>query len=358
MRLEFEARGKLGAFQLDVAFTSDGGVTALFGPSGSGKTSVIRMLAGLSRPDEGRIIFDGEVVVDTSRKVYIPRHKRQFGVVFQDDRLFPHLSVSQNLKYGRWFAGKSRHVDNFHTVVDLLGLNALLDRRPGNLSGGEKQRVAIGRALLSSPRLLLMDEPLAALDEARKEEILPYLEALRDRMNIPIIYVSHSVREVARLADKVVVLANGSVGAAGEVADVLNQSSVSSVQGRKEAGTLIEGKVTRYDPKHNLSTIEANSSQLFISGADIGVGKTIRMYILAKDVMLSTIHPQGISALNVLEGKITSILSNSEGTMDVHIDCRGTPLLSRITTLASEHLSLRQGMTVFAIIKTVALEPR
>lgn len=358
MKLVFEARRKLGAFQLDAAFTSEGGVTALFGPSGSGKTSIIRMLTGLAHPDEGRVIFDGDVIVDTTRGISIPKHKRRFGVVFQDNRLFPHLSVRQNLNYGRWFVSKPKNDDSFASIVDLLGLNFLLDRRPINLSGGEKQRVAIGRALLSSPRLLLMDEPLAALDETRKLEILPYLEALRDQMNIPIIYVSHSVTEVARLADKVVVLDNGSVTMAGPVADVLNQPSVSSMQNRKDRGTLIEGKVIQYDIKHRLMTIEFNSHHFFVPGPEISIGKTVRMYILAKDVMLSTVYPEGVSALNILRGEVAIILSNSDGTVDVHIECEGTALVSRITSLSSDRLKLTGGMTVYAIIKTVALESR
>ncbi len=358
MRLVFEACQKLGVFQLDATFRSDGGVTALFGASGSGKTTIIRILTGLSRPDDGRIIFDDDVIVDTNRGVFVPKHKRRFGIVFQDDRLFPHLSVRQNLNYGRWFASKVKRGDDFGPIVDLLGLNHLLDRRPENLSGGEKQRVAIGRALLSSPRLLLMDEPLAALDDARKAEILPFLEALRDQMKVPIIYVSHSVTEVARLADTVVVLDNGRVTMAGAVADTLNQPAISSAQGRKEAGTVIEGKVARYDREHKLITIGFNSSQFFVSGPEVATGKTVRMYVLARDVMLATAFPQGVSALNVLDGKIIALHSNSDGTVDVHIDCRGTILLSRITSLSCDRLALAAGILVYAIIKSVALESR
>jgi molybdate transport system ATP-binding protein len=357
MRLVFEARRKLGAFQLDAAFMSEGGVTALFGASGSGKTSIIRMLTGLAHPDEGRVILDGDIIVDTARGISIPKHKRRFGVVFQDNRLFPHLSVRQNLNYGRWFVSKPDPDNSFDSIVELLGLNLLLDRRPTNLSGGEKQRVAIGRALLSSPRLLLMDEPLAALDETRKAEILPYLEALRDQMNIPIIYVSHSVAEVARLADKVIVLDNGSVTMAGPVANVLNQPSVSLMQARKDRGTLIEGKVIQFDVKHRMMTIGFNSSHFFVSGPEIAIGKIVRMYILAKDVMLSTVYPEGVSALNILEGKVAAVLSISDGTVDVHIDCKGTVLVSRITSFSCDRLGLTDGMTVYAIIKTVVLEP-
>lgn len=358
MTLVFEAGQTLGKFRLDATFTLDGGVTALFGRSGSGKTSIIRIIAGLTRPDQGRVVLDDDVLVDTIKGIFVPKHKRRFGIVFQDGRLFPHLTVVQNLNYGRWFTPKADRSDNLSDIVDLLGLGSLLDRRPENLSGGEKQRVAIGRALLSSPRLLLMDEPLAALDETRKIEILPYLEALRDEMNIPIIYVSHSVSEVARLADHVIVLEDGKVAMAGAAADVLNQPAVSLATGRKEAGSFVEGRVVHYDEAHRLVTIGFKSSRLYVSGAEIATGKTVRTHILAKDVMLSTVRPQHMSALNILEGTIAAINSDAAGTVDVQIDCEGTILLSRITALSCERLGLQPGRQVFAIIKTVAFEPR
>lgn len=207
MTLTVNIRHRLGAFALDAAFTAEGGVTALFGRSGSGKTSLIRSIAGLIHPDHGHVALDGRVLTDTDQNIFVPRHRRRFGYVFQEARLFPHLSVRHNLGYGRWFAPKTTDRDDFDSVVDLLGLGPLLERRPGKLSGGEKQRVAIGRALLSNPRLLLMDEPLAALDEERKAEILPYLERLRDETKIPIVYVSHAIAEVARLASRVVLCA-------------------------------------------------------------------------------------------------------------------------------------------------------
>src|SRR6185369_17584823 len=191
---------RLGDFVLDAAFDSPGGLTALFGRSGSGKTSLVNAIAGLIRPDRGRIVLDGVTVVDTERGVFVPMHQRRFGYVFQDGRLFPHLTVRQNLLYGQWFAGKAEGRGELDRIAVLLDIAALLDRRPGRLSGGEKQRVAIGRALLSNPRLLLMDEPLASLDEQKKAEILPYIERLRDEMRLPIVYVSHSMAEVVRLA--------------------------------------------------------------------------------------------------------------------------------------------------------------
>lgn len=357
MTLSFEAKHTLGKFVLDAAFTSDRGVTALFGRSGSGKTSIIRILAGLTRPDQGRVVLNGDVLVDTHKGIFVPKHRRRFGTVFQEGRLFPHLTVRQNLSYGRWFTPQSERSDNLAKIVDLLGIGALLDRRPEKLSGGEKQRVAIGRALLSSPKLLLMDEPLAALDDARKVEILPYLEALRDELDVPIVYVSHSVAEVARLADRVIVMDGGRVAMTGTAADVLNQPSISVAADRREAGSLVEGTVERHDPKHRLTTIAFKSGRIYVSGAEIAAGKAVRVHILAKDVMLSTVRPEQLSALNILEGTISAISADQAGTVDVQVDCQGTPVLARITELSREKLGLRQGIRVFAIIKTVALEP-
>ena len=211
--LEVDIRHRLGAFELAVSFAADGGVTALWGPSGAGKTSIVNIIAGLIEPDHGRVVLDGTVLVDRARGVFVKPSKRRIGYVFQDGRLFPHLTVRRNLLYGRFFAPKGERFIPFEDVVALLGLESLLDRLPALLSGGERQRAAIGRALLTSPCLLLMDEPLASLDEARRQEILPYIERLRDEAKIPIVYVSHRRDEVERLASTVVRLENGRVTA-------------------------------------------------------------------------------------------------------------------------------------------------
>src|SRR3954467_3345664 len=215
--IEIAVHHRLGAFALDAAFASEGGLTALFGRSGSGKTSLVNIIAGLIRPERGRVVVNRETLTDTERGLFVPPKKRRVGYVFQEGRLFPHMTVRQNLLYGRWFAprkiresGRPGEIDH---VIELLGIGGLLGRRPANLSGGEKQRVAIGRALLARPRLLVMDEPLAALDEARKAEILPYIERLRDTAGVPIVYVSHAIAEVARLATTLVVLSEGQVAA-------------------------------------------------------------------------------------------------------------------------------------------------
>jgi molybdate transport system ATP-binding protein len=203
----------LGDFSLKVEFEAAGGATALFGPSGAGKTSVISMIAGLMRPDRGRIVLDGETLFDAAARIDVPASRRRIGCVFQEDRLFPHLSVRHNLDYGRWMSGIAANARTFDHVVDLLDLGHLLDRRPGRLSGGERQRVAVGRALLMHPRLLLLDEPLASLDSARKRDILPYLERLRDEARVPMIYVSHEPGEVRRIANHLVMLDRGRVTA-------------------------------------------------------------------------------------------------------------------------------------------------
>ncbi|MGR9318995.1 molybdenum ABC transporter ATP-binding protein [Rhizobium leguminosarum] len=354
MTLIVEAKQRLGAFSLDAAFTSERGVTALFGRSGSGKTSMIRIIAGLARPDEGSVVLDGEPLTETATGIFVPKHRRRFGYVFQEARLFPHLSIRANLSYGRWFAARPAHGESFDHIVDLLGIETLLERSPAKLSGGEKQRVAIGRALLSSPRLLLMDEPLAALDDARKAEILPYLQRLRDETDIPIVYVSHSIAEVARLANQVVVMRDGKVEATGPAIDILSRPSAASE--RREAGALLEGTVASFDARHRLSTVALKSCQLHIPGAALAPGKSVRIRIPSRDVMLATTRPEGLSALNILEARIEAMSSTEDGTVEIRLDCGGDIILSRITTLSCERLDLRLGRAVFAVIKTVALE--
>lgn len=357
MSLIVEARHRLGDFSLDAAFTSDGGVTALFGRSGSGKTSLVRIIAGLTRPKEGRVQLGDDVLVDTSRRLFVPPHRRRFGYVFQEARLFPHLTVRQNLDYGRWFSPKSARTENPGRIIDLLGIGDLLGRQPANLSGGEKQRVAIGRALLASPRLLLMDEPLAALDEERKAEILPYLERLRDEVGIPIVYVSHSVAEVARLADRVVLMAGGRIEAIGPASDVLGGPRLTSAMERREAGSVLTGRVETRDAAHGLATIRLDGgAAILVPGATVSPGETVRVRIPARDVMVATVRPEGLSALNILEGMVEAIEPDGEGMASLRIACGGDHVRARITALSVERLGLVLGLAVHAVIKTVALE--
>lgn len=352
MTLIVKARQTLGEFVLDAGFTSDGGVTALFGPSGSGKTSLVRVIAGLSKPEHGRLVVDGETLLDTESRIFVPKHKRRFGYVFQESRLFPHLSVRQNLAYGRWFAPRAMRSENFDRIVELLGIGLLLDRRPGKLSGGEKQRVAIGRALLSAPRLLLMDEPLAALDDQRKAEILPYLERLRDETTTPIVYVSHSVSEVARLADKVVIMKAGRVEAIGMPSEVLSMPSTD----RRDAGAVLTGVVETIDIPHRLATIRLSQARIVVPNAHAEEGRSVRVHIPEREVMVATRRPEGLSALNILEGAIAAIEPDGEGMARIRIRCGGDTVLARITALSVERLDLKLEKRVFAVIKTVALE--
>ena len=357
MSLLVEARHRLGAFSLEAAFSAEGGVTALFGRSGAGKTALLPIIAGLTRPDEGRVVLDGDVLVDTARGRFVPPHRRRFGYIFQEARLFPHLTVRQNLGYGRWFAPKGARAESPERIVGLLGIGALLDRQPAQLSGGERQRVAIGRALLAAPRLLLMDEPLAALDEERKAEILPYLERLRDEVGIPIVYVSHSVAEVARLADRVVLMAGGRVEVVGPASEVLGGPRLAAAADRREAGSVLTGRVETRDAAHGLATIRlAGGAAILVPGAAVTPGETVRLRLPARDVMVATMRPEGLSALNILEGTVEGIEPDGEGMASLRIACSGDIVRARITALSVERLGLVPGLPVHAVIKTVALE--
>ncbi|MDK3017592.1 molybdenum ABC transporter ATP-binding protein [Pseudodonghicola flavimaris] len=354
MSLTVDIAHPLAGFDLNVAFEAPEGVTALFGRSGAGKTTVINAVAGLLKPERGRILLGGETLFDATTRVNLPVHRRRLGYVFQDGRLFPHLSVKQNLMYGRRFAPRGAKGPDLAEVADLLGLSTLLERRPGALSGGEKQRVAIGRALLSRPRLLLMDEPLAALDAARKDEILPYLERLRDRAGLPILYVSHSVAEVARLATSVVVLEAGQVVRAGPAEQVLSDPGMVHQIGLREAGAVLTARIAAHHGD-GLSELQVSGGRLFLPHLDQPVGAQTRVRILAQDVMLATEAPRGVSALNILEGEVVTLRDGSGPGAIVQLRCGGDLLLSRITRRSAEVLRLAPGTRIFAVVKTVSI---
>jgi molybdate transport system ATP-binding protein len=346
---------RLGDFHLDARFVSTGRLTALFGPSGSGKSSVINFIAGLIKASEGKVSIDGRVLFDAEKRINVPRHKRRIGYVFQEARLFPHMSVRQNLSYGRWFAPADDRSTDPGDVIDLLGLGQILERMPNLLSGGEKQRVAIGRALLSSPKLLLMDEPLASLDQARRNEIMPYIERLRDGTKVPIIYVSHSLVEVARLATDVIVMSNGKVIASGSTEEIMQRSDLMPMEEQGEAGSVLEMEVVSFDERFGITLLRSAVGEIRIPGRFATIGKSIRLRVRARDVLIANERPKGLSALNLLEGKIAGI--NRQGPIaDVKIACAGTSIVSRITYQSVESLQLAIGVPIFAIVKTASID--
>jgi molybdate transport system ATP-binding protein len=353
--LEVSLRHAFSGFTLDAHFRAPPGVTVLFGRSGSGKTTIVNAVAGLLMPDEGRIAAGEWVLLDTAQGVRLPPHRRRLGYIFQEGRLFPHLTVRQNLAYGAWFAPKDAPREDMGRVVDLLGIADLLDRRPGALSGGEKQRVAIGRALLSAPRLILADEPLAALDDARKAEILPYFERLRDDVNVPILYVSHSASEVARLATTVVALEEGRVIGQGPAAEVLSDPAVLPT-GAREAGAVITAKVAAHH-EDGLTELDAGGAALFLPRLGQPPGSRLRVRIAAHDVILSRTRPEGLSALNIVPGTVRELRPGDGPGMIVGLDTQAGRLLARITQRSAQALGLAEGMAVHAVIKTVAVAP-
>ncbi len=351
MSLEVDVDHRRGSFRLQARFTAAPGLTALFGRSGSGKTSLVSIVGGLIRPDRGRVAIDGQTLVDTERGLFVPAHKRRIGYVFQDSRLFPHFSVRRNLLYGRWFArGDGGATADLGSVVELLGIGHLLERQPDSLSGGEKQRVAIGRALLARPRLLLMDEPLASLDEARRAEILPFIERLRDEAGVPVLYVSHSVAEVARLATTVVILSEGMVTAVGPVQDILPMADAA------DGGAVLDARIVRHDETFHLSVLESAAGELQVPRLEAAIGAPVRAYIRARDVMLSLQRPEEISALNVLAGRVVSIVPTSTAQADIRLDCNGAVLVARLTAKSVDRLALVPGRPVYAVVKSVSFE--
>lgn len=354
MSLTVDIQHDMGPFQLQVAFRAGPGVTAVFGRSGSGKTSIVQAVAGLSRPEIGRITLGDTVLLDSKAGVWVPPHQRRIGYVFQDGRLFPHLSVAQNLRFGARFAADPPGATEEARIVDMLGIGHLLSRRPGALSGGEKSRVALGRALLSAPRLLLMDEPLAALDEPRKEEILPYLERLRDEGGPPILYVSHSVAEVARLADDLVLLQDGQVAAAGPLSDILSDPAAVPLLGVREAGAVLNATVTEV-AEDGLSMLRISGGMLCLPGVAAPVGAKLRIRVLAQDVILSDRAPQGLSAINVLKTKVREIRLGDGPGAAISLQAGDDVLLARITARSVTRLGLREGGTCFAILKATAV---
>src|SRR5450631_421131 len=355
MMLTVAAAKRRGTFALDVRFElPTPGVVALFGRSGCGKSTVINIIAGLLRPDSGHVHLDDTVLLDTQRRVDVPPERRRIGYVFQDTRLFPHLSVAANLRYAEKRAVGTPYVD-LAAVTSLLDLTSLMDRRTHQLSGGERQRVAIGRALLTQPRLLLLDEPLAGLDGARREEVLPYLETLRDQLAIPMVYVSHNFDEVLRLATYLVLMDSGKTIAQGELGEMSLNPGLRAIIGADAVGAIVDGTVLGVDPMSGLTRVQVGHGELKVQTTAVAVGKKLRVQLLARDLIVATQAPQHLSVRNILTGVIRTVASDDADSDLVGIDIGGTLIMARVTKAATRELSLRPGLAAWALVKAVSL---
>jgi molybdate transport system ATP-binding protein len=335
-------------------------VTAVFGPSGSGKSTLLRVLAGLERRARGRLSLGREVWLDSARRHAVPAHRRPVGYMFQEARLFPHLTGEGNLRYAARRARRQRQAVSFDEVVDALDLEPLLPRRMRSLSGGERQRLALGRTLLAQPRLLLLDEPLSALDSSRKREILPYLEKLHPRFAIPTLYVSHCVDEVTLLADRILVLAGGRVAAEGRTADILEQLDLAPLAGCGGAATVVEARVARHDPEYHLTWLDLAGQSLVVPQREhFEEGEEACLVVRARDVSLATHRPRGVSIQNVLAGRVYEVREEPESPFaEVLVDLGPHRLLARVTRHSLHDLGLAGGSPVFALLKSVSLTRR
>ncbi len=342
-------------FALDVDIDLQGrGITALFGPSGSGKTTLLRCIAGLERVAGGLLRVHEEVWQDDTE--FLPVHRRNLGYVFQEASLFPHLSVRRNLEYGLQRVPQAERKVQLEQAVEWLGLNRLIDRNdPSSLSGGERQRVAIGRALLTSPGLLLMDEPLSALDSASKQEIFPYLERLHGELDIPVFYVSHVLDEVSRLADHLVLLEQGRVIASGTLGETLSRLDLPTAH-LDDAGVVIEARVAGHDETYHLSRLEFSGGSLWVGKVRNAIGTMVRARVLARDVSIAIVSPQGTSITNIIAARIAEIQGDGPDRVSLRLAVGDRQmLLSRITRRSCDLLGLEADMRVFAQVKSVAL---
>jgi molybdate transport system ATP-binding protein len=353
--VEITVTRKQGDFLVDATFEgSESGVTALFGPSGAGKTSLINMVAGLIRPDAGRISVNGLCLFDSQRRINLPPEKRRIGYVFQDGRLLPHLSVRANLTYGMHLTPADRRFVTFEAVVELLGIGHLLSRRPAKLSGGEKQRVAIGRALLTSPAMLLMDEPLASLDASRKSEVLPFIMQLSREYAIPILYVSHIMNEILNLADRLVIMDGGHVVAFGDLDDLLSKPELQAHLGKEDHGSVISTVVDEPLDASGLTRLRFGDNVLKVAPVQAGRGAPIRVRISARHVAVALQAPSVTSFQNIFPGQVDQIVDHGESFVDLCLDI-GCLLWARITRQSYLDLNLKTGQSVFALIKSVAV---
>ena len=347
-----------GSFRLKTEFeVEEGSITAIFGKSGAGKTSTINAIAGLTRPDVGVIQIGNTTLFDQNMRINVPIYKRQIGYVFQDDRLFPHMTVRNNLIYG---TAKTRYMAdslNLTDITGLLELAPLLERRPRTLSGGEKQRVAIGRALLSNPKLLLMDEPLASIDVQHRFEILPFIQRVREKTGITIIYVTHALEEVIFIADQIILLSEGQVTAQGTVEEIMSRLDLHPMTSRFDAGAVISATYSGYDREFDLGELSFDGGTLRIAGLNAEIGIHLRAHIRARDVSLMLDKPKDTSVLNVFKGELIEIRHEEGPQLDLLINI-GTPLIARITRKSLNDLNLDIGSKVYAMIKAVAIDRR
>jgi molybdate transport system ATP-binding protein len=375
--LSVSAKKRRGTFLLDAKFElPTPGVVALFGRSGCGKTTLINVIAGLLPADSGRVALDDTVLLDTDLRLDVPAEKRRIGYVFQDARLFPHMRVEANLRYAlkraakRAAQGASKRSARGATkgnaetpkvgldrVVELLGLKALMGRRTHQLSGGERQRVAIGRALLSQPRLLLLDEPLASLDASRREEVLPYLESLRDQLAIPMVYVSHDFDEVLRLATHLVLMEAGKTIAQGNLSEMSLHPEVRAIIGSDAVGAVVEGTVLGTDSSNALTRVQVGRGELKVQYGEAAPGTRLRVQLLARDLVVATEPPRHLSVRNSLPGVITSVADDVGDSDLIAIDIGGVLIMARVTKAATRELSLAAGKPVWALVKTASLRP-
>jgi molybdate transport system ATP-binding protein len=355
--IEFDARATVGEFRLEVAFrVPEVGTTVLFGPSGAGKSTVLALLAGALQPTSGRIVVGTDVFLDTASAVHLPLERRHLGWVFQDGRLFPHLTVRQNLEYGlrRRAPGGTASI-GWQRVLDVLGIGGLVDRWPRDLSGGERQRVAIGRALLAQPRLLLMDEPLASLDAPRKREILELLAGIGAEFSTPIVYVTHSVAELLRLANHLVLLDRGRVLAQGPAAELIGRGDTPLLAARADAGAIIEAPIAAQHPERGATTLRLGDVELQVPYLAGDLGRRVRLHVIASDVILATERPRAISVRNVLAARVTRLAARADGAVNVELALTGEHrLLATVTQEAV--LALAPGLPVFALLKSVAID--
>ena len=355
-----DARLKIAysGFSLDVDLHLPGrGVSALYGHSGSGKTTCLRCIAGLERAEQGFVQINDEIWQDSDNGIFVPPHKRALGYVFQEASLFPHLSVLANLQFGLKRIAKSQRRVDLAQATELLGIGHLLERHPQHLSGGERQRVGIARALLTSPKLLLMDEPLAALDSQRKSEILPYLQRLHDELDIPVLYVSHAQDEVARLADHLVLLSDGKALASGPIGETLARLDLPMAMG-DDAGVIIEGQVSAYDAQYQLLSLQlpATEMNIRVTHEPMTVGQALRCKVHARDISLALHNDASSSILNRLPVTVVSEqAADNAAHVLIRLDAGGTPLLARITRYSRDHLAIQPGQQLWAQIKAVAV---